>query len=235
MSDYLLINIAIIFVPLLLSFDKNLEFYKKTLSVLISIIVVSSIYIVWDSFATFRNDWSFNPNYLTGLNFFHLPIEEILFFITVPYSCIFIYETLSFYLKEKQFNINKKFFYAVAVLLLLTASLFAGQNYTFTVLIFCSAFFAIGAYYFSKLLNSKIFWLTILTTYVPFLIVNYLLTSIPIVEYNSNAILGIRFLTIPVEDFFYSFSMIAFWILVYYLSSEYRVLVLSNKKVSGEI
>jgi lycopene cyclase domain-containing protein len=47
--------------------------------------------------------------------------------------------------------------------------------------------------------------------------VNYLLTSLPVVEYNPEAITGIRISTIPLEDFFYSFAMITSWLVVYEL------------------
>ena len=55
---------------------------------------------------------------------------------------------------------------------------------------------------------------------IPFLIVNYLLTSIPAVTYNETAFSVIRFITIPYEDFLYSFSMISLWILFYELAKE---------------
>jgi lycopene cyclase domain-containing protein len=38
---------------------------------------------------------------------------------------------------------------------------------------------------------------------IPFLIVNGLLTSIPVVIYNDNENLGIRIYTIPIEDTVY--------------------------------
>ena len=63
--------------------------------------------------------------------------------------------------------------------------------------------------------NSRQFWLAMLLTYVPFLIFNGLLTGIPIVVYNDAENWGIRVYTIPLEDFFYSLSLLGFNILVY--------------------
>ncbi|MEZ4824024.1 MAG: lycopene cyclase domain-containing protein [Ignavibacteria bacterium] len=57
---------------------------------------------------------------------------------------------------------------------------------------------------------------------MPFFIVNYILTSLPVVEYNHDAIIGSRILTIPVEDFFYSFAMISGWIIIYSLLKKDR-------------
>ena len=218
MSTYLLINLFIIFVPLILSFDKNLKFYKKVPYVLQSLAFISTAYIIWDVIATARGDWAFSADHLIGFYILGLPLEEILFFITVPYACIFIFETVSFYVKEKIFNINSKLFLIPAVLFVLLGVFFYNQNYTFTVSIFTTAFF-IGAFLFYKsLLVSRNFWITMLISFLPFLIVNYFLTSIPIVTYNDAAFSAKRFITIPYEDFLYSFSMISLWILFYELA-----------------
>lgn len=220
MSTYLLINILIIFFPLILSFDKNLKFYKKLPYVLQSIAFISTAYIVWDIIATERGDWAFNPEHLIGFYIIGLPLEEILFFITVPYSCIFIFETVSFYVKEKKLNFNKRLSIIPTVLLIILGIIFYDQNYTFTVSIFAAAFF-IGAVLFNEqLLASRNFWITILVSFLPFLIVNYFLTSIPVVTYSETAFSGKRFITIPYEDFLYSFSMISLWILFYELARE---------------
>jgi lycopene cyclase domain-containing protein len=217
MSEYLLINIGIIIIPFLLSFEKKISYYKKLPYLFYSILVVSTIYIVWDVIAAGRGDWSFNPAYTTGLNLFGLPIEELFFFITVPYSIIFIYETLLLYLNDKQLNFNRYIFFAAGVVLISAAFFFLDQNSTFIVMIYCGIFFLLSPYVNRILVTSKIFWITILISFIPFLIVNYILTSLPIVTYSDEAIWGERFITIPLEDFFYSFSMIAYWLLFYHL------------------
>jgi lycopene cyclase domain-containing protein len=43
---------------------------------------------------------------------------------------------------------------------------------------------------------------------IPFLIVNGLLTAIPVVLYNDNENLGIRLYTIPIEDIFYGMLLV---------------------------
>jgi lycopene cyclase domain-containing protein len=220
MNTYLLINIVIIFFPLILSFDKNLKYYKNLKYLLQSLLVVSSLYIMWDIIATKRGDWAFNPEHLIGIHFFDLPLEEILFFITVPYSCIFIYETVKFYIKEKEITFNKNIFFVPAILLIILGLGFYNRPYTFSVLLFTAMFFIAAILFNSLLLRSRNFWITILICFVPFLIVNYFLTSIPIVTYNELAFSGKRFLTIPYEDFLYSFSLVSLWILFYDLAKK---------------
>jgi len=217
MSEYLIINILIIIVPLSLSFEKNLKFYKKVKSVLKSILIVSSAFIIWDVIATQRGDWAFNPDYLIGVKFFGLPIEELLFFITVPYACIFIFETVKFYIKDKTLKINENILLFISLIIVFISVLNYERDYTFTVTLFTAFSFLLLKFWGKHLFASKNFWITLLISYIPFLLVNYFLTSIPIVTYNSLSFSDIRFITIPIEDFFYSFSMISMWILFYNL------------------
>jgi lycopene cyclase domain-containing protein len=43
---------------------------------------------------------------------------------------------------------------------------------------------------------------------IPFLIVNGILTAIPVVKYNNTENLGIRIFTIPAEDTVYALTML---------------------------
>lgn len=72
--------------------------------------------------------------------------------------------------------------------------------------------------YFDKTNTISSFFLTFLIILVPFIIVNGILTGSfienEVVWYNNDENLGIRFFTIPVEDFAYAFSMILFNLLL---------------------
>lgn len=221
MSTYLLINILIILFPLLLSFDKKVAFYKKIPSVIISISIIGLIYIVWDVIAVNRGDWNFNRDFINGFILFNLPIEEILFFITVPYSCIFLYEVINSYFHESQLNLDNKIVTILILLLTTLAVIFNKQYYTFTVLLFSAAFLFISVLSSSLILKSKVFWLTIAVSYLPFFVVNYFLTSLPVVEYSKKAIWGLRIITIPLEDLLYSYSLISFWLFTYLIFKNY--------------
>jgi lycopene cyclase domain-containing protein len=76
-------------------------------------------------------------------------------------------------------------------------------------------FFFLAVIFFPQMLRSRIYWLFIIVAFIPFFVMNYLLTSIPIVLYNSQAMWNIRITTIPVEDFFYNFSLLSFYLMVY--------------------
>lgn len=220
MSTYLVINLLIVLVPVLFSFEKKIRFYKKIPSYLISVFIISPVFILWDSLATSRGDWGFNPEHILTLSIYILPLEEVLFFITVPYSCLFIYETICFYIKPGEFNVSSKVSGIASFLLAVLAIVFIEQYYTATVLFFASSFIAICILFFPGLIKSKLYWITIAITFIPFLIFNFVLTYIPVVIYSNEAIWGLKLITIPLEDFFYSYSMISFWILVYSLREK---------------
>ena len=222
MSIYLIINLGIIFIPLVLSFEKRMQFYKKFPSVLLSTLLFAPIYITWDSFASQRGDWAFNNTFISGPGLFNLPFEEILFFFTVPFSILFIYETIKYFVLRKRLEIKNLYFVSVIFLFLSAAAIFSEKAYTFTVFLFCAASVIATIVFSPMLLRSNIYWRTIDISYIPFFIVNYILTALPVVTYNPKAILGIKLLTIPVEDFFYSFSMISLLLLFYNLIDTIR-------------
>ena len=221
MLNYILIDFLIIIFPLLFSFKWKFKYYKNIKPLLASILIVGGIYIIWDIVVTARGDWWFNYEFLSGPKIFGLPIEEILFFIVVPYACIFIYENLEYFVKKKEIFFNKWLYIGLAIIFIIIGSVFYYQDYTILAMFSVAAFFIISSIFYPQILKSRNYWLYIILSFIPFLIFNYLLTSLIVVYYNPNAILGGdglwngRFITIPFEDFFYNYSMLSFYLLVY--------------------
>ena len=213
--NYLTLDFLILIFPLLLSFKWKFKYYKYYKPLFSSIIIVGLSYIIWDAIVTFRGDWWFNKDYLIGLEIAGLPIEEILFFIVVPYSCIFIYENLVYFIKEKEIYYNKYIYYLISILFIIFGIIFYYQDYTIISLLSCALFFLISNYFYPNILKSRLYWFYIIISFVAFIIFNYLLTSTIIVFYNPAAIWGIRITTIPLEDFFYNFSMLSFYLMFY--------------------
>ncbi len=48
-------------------------------------------FVIWDIIAHYRDHWSFNARYITGISLLHLPIEEYFFFLLIPYACLLIW------------------------------------------------------------------------------------------------------------------------------------------------
>lgn len=67
----------------------------------------------------------------------------------------------------------------------------------------------------THLLLKKIFWIYWGVIVVLMFIVNGYLTWRPIVIYNESKMLGIRLFTIPVEDFFFGFSLIGLNLIIW--------------------
>lgn len=208
MSTYLIVNLAAVALPLALSFDKKVAFYKKWPAVFPAVAVVAVAYLVWDVIVTARGDWWFNEAHFGGAKVWGLPLEELLFFVTVPYACLFIYEVVRAYLPERAVAFPRLLAFGLAAVAIALSLVFRERDYTFLVFLSVAAFFLVGGLAFPGLLRSLHFWLYLGISYVPFLVVNGVLTGLPVVLYNPDEILGIRVITIPLEDFFYNLSLL---------------------------
>jgi lycopene cyclase domain-containing protein len=217
MNLYLWILVGIAAVPLVLSFDKKVHYVSRWPAVFAAAGIVGAVYIGWDILKTEADVWGFVESRAGSFRILGLPLAEILFFVVVPFSCIFIYEVVRAYFKERTVAIPRWIWYAAAAVLAVLAVVFRSQLYTLTVLLSVAVFFALTAAVRPGLLGSRHFWLAVLLTFLPFLIFNGLLTAIPIVIYNDAENWGIRVYTIPLEDFFYSFSLLGFNFLVFRL------------------
>jgi lycopene cyclase domain-containing protein len=203
---YLFILLAAVAGPLALSFDRKVAFHKKWKYLFPAMILPALFYIVWDIFFTAQEVWSFNEKYITGMKIAGLPLEEVLFFILVPYCCLFVYACVRVYFPHiKGKKGSDIFLKTLAVVLLIAAIRFHGKYYSSWTFLF-TALFIVLVYACSKYFESfdaASFLLSYGIILLPFLIVNGLLTAIPVVIYNNRENLGIRIYTIPFEDVFY--------------------------------
>ena len=186
---YLWLNLFSILGPLALSFDRRVAFYKNWKPLFIAIAAMMLVFIPWDVAFEVNGIWGFNDDYLCGIRIFHLPIEEWLFFITVPYACVFIYECVNYYLKDYLVKVTKPILWGLSVVLIIVAFVFYDRAYTFynflgTGLLLIIVLTVINPKYISK------FFLSYLIALVPFLLINGVLTGSaiesPIVWYNSK-------------------------------------------------
>jgi len=226
--NYLIIDALILIFPLLFTFNWKFKYYKFFKPLAASILIVGISYIIWDILVTSRGDWWFDEKFLIGIEIFGLPIEEILFFVVVPFACIFIYENLNYFVKDKKLFFNKWLYLLIAGVFAIVGLIFYKQDYTILAMFSCALFFILASTLTPELLRSRNYWLYIILSFVPFIIFNYLLTSLIVVHYSPQAIWGARFITIPFEDFFYNYSMLSFYLMVYlYFKKRWKI---SNKK-----
>lgn len=210
MSLYLLLNI-LTFGTFLLSFDKKVHFYTYFKFLSIGIVVNMLLFIPWDIWFTHKAYWGFNPTYLIGLNIFNLPLEEWLFFITVPFSCVFIHYVLKAYFNNPiKLKFTKSFWKYFSIIIFIIGILSYKQMYTFVTFPLTALVIYMLNKKHSNFMNQFMF--TYIVALIPFIIVNGVLTGSitpkPIVWYNNEENFAIRFLTIPIEDFIYNLLLL---------------------------
>ena len=210
MSLYLLLNIAVISIPLLFSFHKRIRFDLEWKYFIPAMLITASVFIFGDFYFTKDGIWGFNERYLSGIKFLNLPLEEVLFFICIPYACVFTYHVI----RKKINQQNPSFIIYISLFLIIFLFMLAIKNsekkYTVFACISSGTILLFSMLFTPSILKS--FYISFLTLLIPFTIVNGILTGTGIesevVWYNNTENLGIRVWTIPVEDFAYALSMI---------------------------
>jgi len=227
MSLYLLIDLLSLSVPFLVSFHPRIALFKKWKSLFFALFITLIPFVIWDVYFTIQGIWGFNENYLSGIYLIHLPIEEWLFFICIPYACVFTH--LAILEINPNFSLSVVITHRITLLLLVIFSLLLVFNldkaYTAVDMIFALVILGLTKKYYPELLSS--FYITFLIMLVPFFIVNGILTGSgiedPVVWYNDQENLGIRIATIPIEDSVYAFSMILMNLLLFTRFSSKKV------------
>ena len=203
---------------------KRFYFLDKWREAFISIFIAAIPFLIWDSLVTGMH-WDFNPNYILGFKIISLPFEEILFFITVPFACLFTWEMVKKHSQNKIVNFNK--FNTTLQILFIAAGvafLFVGKGYTGL------AFTALGLTMFydykfgGQIFNHKIFFNFFLLITIFTLLFNGYLTWRPVVTYGEVYQLGFRIFTVPFEDFIFGYSLLIL------CKSIFEKLLKKNKK-----
>ncbi len=209
---YLLINFFTVIICFIFSFHPKINFKRHFLAFIKSSLLVGFVFILWDIWFTKNGVWWFNYRYLIGLKISELPIEEILFFICIPFSCVFTYFCLDKFLKLDWQPLPERIFVIISILLYLGIAIyFRGKIYTLvtfstTVITLLILYFVLKIRWIGK---ASFIYLILMPG---FLAVNGILTGTgldsPIVNYNPSNFIGFRILTIPIEDVFYGYEMI---------------------------
>lgn len=220
---YLLVDFLTIIVCFVASFDQRIKFNKHFGSFIKASILAAIPFIAWDIFFTVKGIWWFNENYTLGLTILHLPFEEWLFFICIPFSCIFTYFLLDHYYSWKWTVPLNSFIYILSTIVLLSASVLCYQKiYTFV-----TAIAALTVLFFLHVIM-KVQWIAQASVsfgilMLGFFPVNGILTGTglesPVVNYHPDHIIGLRMLTIPVEDAVYGYAQ---FLLVLFLFKHFQ-------------
>lgn len=204
---YLAIDFCSILFPFIFSFYPKYNFSKKWKYLWLAILLPAVFFILWDEWFTQMGVWGFNPRYLTGIYISSLPIEEILFFICIPYACVFTYEAVNYLITWKMSRVQQDLITdIVAGILFFMGVIFFDRWYPSVTFILASVFLNLHRWVWKSDYLGK-FYVAFIFILIPFFIVNGILTGTGIedqvVWYNDAENLGIRMGTIPAEDAFY--------------------------------
>ena len=177
------------------------------MGLLIAIILPAIPFLLWDAIVT-GSHWNFNPEYVSGIKLINLPIEEILFFITVPFACLFTWEMIIRRADQKYVNagwLRLLLYMALPIGIYFFA---IGKQYTGLTLTFLFIANIVDQVLKTRLLYDKRFYFYIVLIILFTLVFNGYLTWRPVVTYGVNYQIDFRIITIPVEDFFYGISLL---------------------------
>jgi lycopene cyclase domain-containing protein len=213
-----MIDLAAISIPFLFSFHPKLRFYTQWKTAFAAMLCVALFFLFWDAIYTQLGVWGFNSRYILGAKVANLPVEEVLFFFCIPYSCLFTYHALGlFSIKKLPPQATKTVSYAL-ILVLLTVGL-AHYNKLYTSFTFL--FTAVLLFFLQKR-NAQIlssFYRMYVLILPFFFATNGILTGsfIPeeVVWYNPAENMGIRLGTIPIEDTIYGMLMLLLNVLLF--------------------
>lgn len=207
---YLLIDIFSLALPLIFSFHPKINFIKHWKSLWPALLITSILFIGWDILYTHLGIWGFNPKYIIGVYLFNLPIEEVLFFICIPYSSLFIYHLVS--KSSLADKINPQIISIIIAVVLIDVAVFnIHKLYTMATFALLSIFvLSLQLIYKPKYMAR--FYVSFLFIMIPFFMVNGILTGSfiheEVVWYNAEHHLNLRAGTIPVEDVFYGMLLV---------------------------
>lgn len=206
--EYLLLNFIILIGPFILSFDQKVRYVSYWPKVFISLGIVMIPFLGWD-IAVSGIHWIFNDQFTLAFRFLGLPLGELMFFVSVPFACLFIWQII---VTDKQIIWIKNH---ILLTVIASGGCFAGTFFLLWGKIYTAIVcFTLGFIIFiDKLIKTRLLsqkrtylYLTILTGLI--FIFNGYLTARPIVLYHSKYISNIRIWTIPIEDFGYGYTLI---------------------------
>lgn len=168
-------------------------------------LLVSVPFVLLDSISHSRGWWTYSPSYITGVHFLGLPLEEIAFFFVVPFACLYVYHALAVLRPDAggQWSLGWALRWVVLGAAVVLAVIEPRERTLFDLVLFLTIGFMMLRRPFSRI---EVTWLMIVVGL--FLIVNTVLTALPIVIYDITYGSRLRIGTIPFEDALYNFSLL---------------------------
>ena len=93
--QYLLLMAACLVVTFPLEFVFRARVYRRPARLLGALLPTVAVFLVWDAIAVARDNWQYNPRYVTGWDLpYTVPVEELEFFVVIPLCGLLTFETV---------------------------------------------------------------------------------------------------------------------------------------------
>jgi len=219
---YLLLLLVFLLVPILLRSWKKVRFMSCVRYMLPATLCTAFIFGMWHMRFVGLGIWTFNNDYLLGIYYWHVPLEEWLSFFIIPFAFLSVYEGL------KKHAIS---FFKPTVFVVLSFLIFIGlgilcyqyRQHLFSFFTFFLTCIYLGYTVFRNRFKKCYarFYVGFFILLIPFVIVSFVQNILPIVTYDAQHIIGQGIWGIPVERFCYLFLMLLINATIYeYLSAR---------------
>ena len=227
-TEYLIFNIIVFAGPLLFGAMRPFYFINRWKYTIVPILIPAVFFLIWDSIVA-DSHWQFNEKYVMGITIFNLPIEEILFFISVPFACLFTWEMIIRRSEVKELLwINKIRRYLYLLIPIGIWFFISGKHYTGLAISFLGLAVLLDQLLNTNIIVQKRFYIYLLLVLLFTLIFNGYLTWRPVVTYGVQYQLDIRIFTIPIEDFVYGTA------LIFMNTSIYQKIINKKERLSNK-
>ncbi len=229
---YLFVDLGCFLIPFIASFHPKLQFHRNFFPhLLLALSGTMLLFIPWDVLFTHWKIWAFSEKYTLGIPILNLPLEEWLFFVCIPFACVFTYECMKYFFpKLSMLKGGRSLAIVVALVFLLIAFTHINQAYTFSAHLLCALLLLYHALKNSKWLLT--FFVMYIIVFPAFIISNGILTGLnfwqydliltnpsvisdQIVWYDNAENLGVRIFSVPMDDVSYGMLMLLLNVTIY--------------------
>jgi len=218
---YLLLLLIYLIVPVFLSFQKKVRFAFQLRYLFPATIFTGAIFLMMSWRFTEFGIWTFNDDYLTGINLLKVPLELWLSVFIIPFSAAYIYEWLK--IRFEQFE-KANIFLAISLVLLIV---FIALAYLYRRALFSFFIFFLTAIYLGYTLfrnrykkHLTKFYLAYLIMLIPFMVVSFIMNLLPVITFDATHVMPVAILGVPIERFVYIYLMMLINFTIYEYISE---------------
>lgn len=92
--QYLILMGLCLVITLPLEFLFGARVWRRPRRLLPAVGITMLVFAVWDAIAVSRGHWTYNPRYVTSWELGNLPVEEMVFFFSIPICGLLTYEAV---------------------------------------------------------------------------------------------------------------------------------------------